>query len=100
VIITITYEEPVSQPTVSSSSVNLGSAVTIYTNRQSTATTHTLLYSFGSASGTIANAFKHYQVILPEKQPCQRYAGNVPCTNSAKATKKEPKEKGTAENLV
>ena len=38
VIITITYEEAVSQPTVSSSSVNLGSAVTIYTNRQSTAT--------------------------------------------------------------
>ena len=55
VIITITYEEAVSQPTVSSSSVNLGSAVTIYTNRQSTATTHTLLYSFGSASGTIAS---------------------------------------------
>ena len=55
VVITITYEEPVSQPTVSSSSVNLGSAVTIYTNRQSTATTHTLLYSFGSASGTIAS---------------------------------------------
>ena len=55
VIITITYEEPVSQPTVSASSVNLGSAVTIYTNRQSTATTHTLLYSFGSASGTIAS---------------------------------------------
>ena len=55
VIITITYEEAVSQPTVSSSSVNLGSAVTIYTNRQSTATTHTLLYSFGSTSGTIAS---------------------------------------------
>jgi hypothetical protein len=55
VIITITYEEAVSQPTVSSSSVNLGSAVTIYTNRQSTATTHTLLYSFGNTSGTIAS---------------------------------------------
>ncbi len=54
VVITVTYEEAVSQPTVSSSSVNLGSAVTIYTNRQSTATTHTLLYSFGTASGTIA----------------------------------------------
>ena len=54
VVITVTYEEAVSQPTVSSSSVNLGSAVTVYTNRQSTATTHTLLYSFGTASGTIA----------------------------------------------
>ena len=55
VYITITYEEAVSQPTVSSSSVNLGSAVTIYTNRQSSSTTHTLLYSFGSTSGTIAS---------------------------------------------
>ena len=55
VVITITYEEAVSQPSVSSSSVNLGSAVTIYTNRQSTSTTHTLLYSFGNASGTIAS---------------------------------------------
>ena len=54
VIITVTYEEPVSQPTVSSSSVNLGSAVTIYTNRQTSSLTHTLLYSFGSESGTIA----------------------------------------------
>ena len=54
VTITITYEEAVSQPSVSSSSVNMGSAVTIYTNRVSTATTHTLLYSFGNTSGTIA----------------------------------------------
>ena len=54
VVITVTYEEAVSQPTTSASSVNLGSAVTIYTNRQSTGTTHTLTYSFGSATGTIA----------------------------------------------
>ena len=54
VTITIAYEEPVSQPSVSSTSVNMGSAVTIYTNRVSTATTHTLLYSFGNTSGTIA----------------------------------------------
>ena len=54
VVITITYEEAVSAPSVSSTSVNMGSAVTIYTNRVSTSTTHTLLYSFGNASGTIA----------------------------------------------
>ena len=54
VTITVTYEEAVSQPTVSASSVDMGSAVTIYTNRQSTSATHTLLYSFGGASGTIA----------------------------------------------
>lgn len=50
----VTYEEGVSVPTVSSSSVNMGSAVTIYTNRLSTATTHTLLYTFGNTTGTIA----------------------------------------------
>ena len=55
VTLTVTYEEAVSQPSVSSASVNMGSAVTIYTNRVSTSTTHTLLYSFGNASGTIAS---------------------------------------------
>lgn len=54
VTITITYEEAVSQPSVSSSSVDMGSAVTIYTNRVSTSTTHTLLYTFGNTSGTIS----------------------------------------------
>ena len=54
VVITITYEEAVSQPTVSSSSVNMGSAVTIFTNRQSSATTHTISYWFGNTSGSIA----------------------------------------------
>ena len=54
IVITVTYEEAVSQPTVSSSSVNLGSALTIYTNRQSTATVHTISYWFGETSGAIA----------------------------------------------
>ena len=54
VTITITYEEAVSQPSTSASSVNMGSAVTVYTNRLSTSTTHTLLYTFGNTSGTIA----------------------------------------------
>ena len=54
VTITITYEEAVSQPSTSASSVNMGSAVTVYTNRVSTSTTHTLLYTFGNTSGTIA----------------------------------------------
>lgn len=40
-------------PTVSASAVALGSALTIYTNRAA-AFTHTLEYSFGSASGVIA----------------------------------------------
>jgi len=43
-----------SQPSVSSASVAMGSAVTINTNRASSSFTHTLEYSFGSSSGTIA----------------------------------------------
>ncbi len=50
----VTYEEGVSEPTVSSGSVDLGTAVTISTNRLSSSATHTLTYSFGSQSGTIA----------------------------------------------
>lgn len=55
VSITIAYEEAVSEPTVSASSADMDTTVTIYTNRQNSGTTHTLTYSFGSASGTIAS---------------------------------------------
>lgn len=44
-----------SQPTLSASSVALGSAVTINTNRTSDKFTHTLTYAFNGASGTIAS---------------------------------------------
>lgn len=43
-----------SQPSLSASSTNIGSAVTIYTNRLSTNFTHTVRYVWGSRSGTIA----------------------------------------------
>ena len=43
-----------SQPSLSASSTNIGSAVTIYTNRVSTSFTHTVRYVWGSRSGTIA----------------------------------------------
>ena len=43
-----------SQPTLSSSSVIMGNSVTITTNRVSNSFTHTISYSFGSATGTIA----------------------------------------------
>ena len=52
--ITVTYEEGISQPSVSAQSVDMGAAVTVNTNRQSGSATHTLLYVFGGASGTIA----------------------------------------------
>ena len=54
VTITVTYEEASSVPTVSAGTVALGTAVTISTNRASTAATHTLLFSFGSTTETIA----------------------------------------------
>ena len=43
-----------STPTLSSSSVTMGNSVTINTNRASSSFTHTLKYSFGNTSGTIA----------------------------------------------
>ena len=52
--LTVTYEEGVSVPSTSATAVNMGSAVTVNTNRLSTAATHTLTYAFGSTSGTIA----------------------------------------------
>lgn len=52
--ITVTYEEAASQPTLSAYTINMGSPVTIYTNRQSTAATHTLRYSFFTVNQTIA----------------------------------------------
>lgn len=52
--ITVSYEEGASEPTTSASSVNMGSAVTITTNRSGSDKTHTLTYAFGSATGTIA----------------------------------------------
>ena len=54
VTLTVTYQEAVSVPTVSSSSVTMGSAVTINTNRLSNQATHTLTYSFAGGTGTIA----------------------------------------------
>ena len=52
VVITVTYEDAVSEPSTVSSA-NLGSSIAITMARQSESTVHTLLYSFGNASGTI-----------------------------------------------
>ena len=53
-IITVTYEEAASKPTLNKYSLAMGTAVTIYTNRQSSIATHTVSYSFFSESGLIA----------------------------------------------
>lgn len=52
---TLTQIQRVSTPTLSTASADMGSAITITTNRVSSTLTHTLKYSFGSASGTIAS---------------------------------------------
>lgn len=52
--IIVTYEEAASVPTTLPTSAAMGSAVTINTNRLSSSATHTLKYTFGNASGTIA----------------------------------------------
>jgi hypothetical protein len=46
----------VSEPTVSASSVKMGSTVTINTNRKADSLTHTLTYTFGGSTGTIASS--------------------------------------------
>lgn len=51
----VTYEEGISQPRVSASSVDMGAAVTVYTDRLSTSATHTISYSFAGASELIAS---------------------------------------------
>lgn len=43
-----------SQPSISPSTISAGSSCTIYTNRASGSFSHTIQYSFGSKSGTIA----------------------------------------------
>ncbi len=50
---TLTYAYPASEPTLSSDTIEMGSAVTIATNRTDSSYTHTITYAFGSASGTI-----------------------------------------------
>ena len=55
VVITITFEDVVSLPTVSAASASLDSALTISTNRSNKAATHTLSYRFGNASGLIGS---------------------------------------------
>lgn len=45
-----------SVPTMSDTTVDMGVAVTIYTNRASPSFTHTISYTFGSSTGTIGTA--------------------------------------------
>jgi hypothetical protein len=67
-----------STPTLSASSVNIGSAVTINTNRASSAFTHTIRYEWAGTSGTIATGVgSSYSWTIPTS-----FASNIPNATS------------------
>ncbi len=65
VTITVTYTDGMSTPTLSKSSMDLGTSVTIYTNRLNTSATHTLYYVFGNDNQTIATNVGDYYTWTP-----------------------------------
>lgn len=71
-----------SEPTLSASSVAMGSSVTINTNRKSTSFTHTLTYSFGNTSGTIASSVGASTTWTPPLS----LANQIPSTTSGTCT--------------
>ena len=87
----------VSTPTVNTATVQMGSPITITTNRKSTELTHTLTYSFGGSTGTIATGVgDSYQWPVPDLASkisgatrgkctitCQTYAGGTPVGSSS-----------------
>lgn len=54
VTLEVDWQEPATQPSLSAATVEMGKSVTINTPAVNNAYRHTLRYSFGSASGTIA----------------------------------------------
>ena len=56
-----------STPSASASTVQMGTSVDIYTNRKSTAYTHTLTYAIGDASGTIKEGVEGDRTWTPPK---------------------------------
>ena len=75
-----------SAPTTSSSTVKMGTSVTINTNRSSSAYTHTLSYTIGSKSETIATGVTTSKPWTPDKELAS-YTGNktsATCTITCK----------------
>ena len=71
-----------STPTLSASSVNIGSAITINTNRASSAFTHTIRYAWGDTSGTAATGVgASYAWTVPTS-----FANNIPNAKSGTGT--------------
>lgn len=71
-----------STPTLSASSVNMGSKITIYTNRATSAFGHTIRYAWGSTSGTIATGVDtSYTWTVPTS-----FANSIPNAKSGTVT--------------
>jgi len=69
-------------PTVNDSDIDLGTSITISTPRASTAFTHTLKYTFGGSSGTIATGVATSRAWTPPVS----LATNIPNATSGKLT--------------
>lgn len=69
-------------PTVNDSDIDLGTSITISTPRASTAFTHTLKYTFGGSSGTIATGVTTSRAWTPPVS----LATNIPNATSGKLT--------------
>lgn len=80
--VTLTLSVPdKSTPTTSSDTVKMGASVTITTNRKSSAFTHTLTYSFGGSTGTIAtNVGTSYNWTVPDLSSKISGASSGTCT--------------------
>lgn len=80
--VTLTLNVPdKSTPTTSSDTVKMGASVTITTNRKSSAFTHTLTYSFGGSTGTIAtNVGASYEWTVPDLSSKISGASSGTCT--------------------
>lgn len=61
----VNWSEPATQPSLSKSTVEMGTAVTISTPAANSGYRHTLRYAFGSASGTIASGVASAQSWTP-----------------------------------
>ena len=81
--VTLTLNIPAkSTPSASASTVQMGTSVNIYTNRKSSAYTHTLSYAVGDASGTIDTDVEAGKAWTPPKS----LAAYTECNTSAICT--------------
>lgn len=80
--IALTTVPRASAVTMSSYNFAMGDSVTIYTNRVSSSFTHTITYSFGSASGTIASNVEGSAVWSPSLELAQQIPNAVSGTGT------------------